>query len=153
MTGATPRLLACLSLASVFLAAGCGRKPLPMNDKVEGTVKLNGVPLPRVQVQFIPVVEAGQKAPSSSAVTDDKGHFSLNSEAGKPGAVVAKHRVVVVAGRGGQGGDRDAPDRPAPRAMIPQPYTIAAQTPLQVEVTADKHSYELALNSNAQPAP
>ncbi len=61
-------------LLTLLTSIGCGQKTRPMNDMVEGIVKIDGTPLAQVSVEFIP--DEGPKAisPSSSAVTD---HSSL----------------------------------------------------------------------------
>jgi hypothetical protein len=132
----------------LLLAAGCGPRPV-YNEQVEGTLKLNGVPVPGVRVEFIPQVDESLKAPHSSGVTDDKGHFQLACDNGKPGAVVGNHVVVVYSGRTESrgGDDRDpAAGGSRPTAYVPAAYSTAAKTPLKVEVTADKHAYDLTLN-------
>jgi hypothetical protein len=119
--------------------AGCARGPV-VNDMVEGTIKLNGVPLAVVRLNFIPQTESGERLPGSTAMTDDKGYYRLAFDDLKPGAIVGKHRVVVMQGRP----DPDQPTRPTgPNPPVPPAYMIASQTPLQVEVTLDKHVYEL----------
>jgi hypothetical protein len=134
----------------LLLAGGCGPRPV-YNEQVEGTLRFNGAPVPGVRVEFIPQVDAALKAPHSSGVTDDKGHFQLTCDNGKPGAVVGNHVVVVYPGRAESRGadDREpppggAPARPA--AYVPPAYSTAAKTPLKVEVTTDKHAYDLTLN-------
>jgi hypothetical protein len=132
-----------VALALALLLAGGCRPGWKYNEQVEGTVKLDGAPIPNALVRFVPDDPTTQ-APASSGYTDDKGHFTLACENGKPGAVLAKHNVMVLAGRGG---DEAAATR---RVNIPWAYGNPVATPLQVEVTADKHSYDLALRSNAQ---
>jgi hypothetical protein len=120
-------------------ALGCG-KPLAYNATVTGTVKLDGVPLPNVRVEFIPRLDPDRKAPNSSGFTNDKGEFKLTCDNQKPGAVIAPHRVIVMQGRTGDD-EKDA----SRTFTVPQVYTIAAQTPLLLEVTADKTTYDLIL--------
>jgi hypothetical protein len=128
----------------LVLAAGCHSGPnWKYNEQVEGTVKIDGAPVPNVLVRFVPD-DATVQGPASSGYTDEKGHFKLGCENGKPGAVLARHNVLVLAGRGGDetGGAR--------RVFIPAVYANPIQTPLQLEVTADKHTYDLALSRSAQ---
>jgi len=72
---------------------------------------------------------------------------------GKPGAVEGKHNVLVRVGRGGQSGidEMDAPPerRAASRPVLPAEYLSAAKTPIKIEVTADKHSYEINVRSSS----
>ncbi|HVS37648.1 MAG TPA: hypothetical protein VMS17_18950 [Gemmataceae bacterium] len=132
---------------AVLLAAGCGGKQAAFNEKVEGTVKIDGAPLTQVMVEFVPD-DAAAGAPTATGYTDGKGHFQLTHDKNQPGAALGKHHVILVQGRpGGAQGDRDAqPDAPA-AAPLPQVYTIAAKTPLQVEITATQHTYDLTVSS------
>lgn len=92
-----PRLAFFNSVAVVslaFISLGCGGSEFSIANKVEGTVTLNGKPLPKATVLFQPIGK-GNPGPSSSGMTDDDGHFVLTFADGKPGAVIGKHRVVV----------------------------------------------------------
>ncbi len=145
-------MIACFPRAlglAFLLAAGCGAKPVACNDRVEGTVTLDGAPVAGVRVEFIPEGSRDARAPTSSAVTNDKGEFRLAYGNNKSGAALGKHRVVVIQGRGGAAGDdREGGDPgPAPNVALPRAYAIAAQTPLLLEVTGDKHTYEVPLTS------
>jgi hypothetical protein len=154
MSGVVARLLRRLAPLAALAAAGCGGSSV-FNDRVEGTVTLDETPLPSVMVQFVPEVGGGATAPSSSGVTDDQGRFKLTHDGQKPGAVVGKHRVVVVQGRGGRmGDDPDAPVLPPPPGpRVPAVYNLATQTPVEVEVTKTEHTYDVKLTQNAMPAP
>jgi hypothetical protein len=138
----------CFGLAALLVAAGCGKRSYVFNDSVEGTLKLNGVPLPSVRVEFVPEAEpGGEQAPLSTGFTDEQGRYRLTHDDQKPGAVLGKHRVVLHPGRGGApagGDDREARAQPrAPAPKVPPAYTIAANTPLQVTVTKEQHTYDL----------
>jgi hypothetical protein len=130
-----------LTCAAVLAVAGCGGKTWTMNDNVEGIVKLDGTPVPRVTVQFWPD-DPQVQGPSSSATTDDKGHFQLACDDGRTGAVIGKHNVVVIVGRTETGG-------PTTNLPVPPAYRLASQTPLQVQVTVDQHTYDLELKRSA----
>jgi hypothetical protein len=129
----------CLAIAG----AGCSPSEPVLNESVEGVVKLNGVPVPKVRVEFVPQKGAeGGKLPGSGAYTDEKGRYRLVCDNQKPGAIIGKHNVVVLQGR-----TDPANGNPPPSFVIPMNYTIASQTPLKVEVTADRHTYDLDLKS------
>jgi hypothetical protein len=131
---------------------GCGN-PLVFNDVVEGTAKLDGKPLGNAHVQFVPD-EPGVKAPGSTGITDENGHYRLHREdGGGPGACVGKHVVVLVRGREANralGETADAGDAKAKkdRRPIPPAYTMASKTPLTVDVKSDQHTYDLELSSH-----
>ena len=147
------RYVRWLSSLAILIGSGCGKPALLFNDSVEGTVFLDGTPLANVYVEFIPDVERGVKAPSSSAVTDEKGHYSLNRAGGKRGAMVGQHLIVLLRGRGAarEIGERaegtDNTKQIKDRRPIPAPYTAASRTPLRLEVLADQHTYNLNLVS------
>jgi len=135
-------------------ASGCGKRPV-FNDLVEGIIKLDGKPLGNVHVQFVPN-EPDVKVPSSTAVTDEHGHYWLVRENGEPGAFVGKHLVVIMRGREAVralGEKADVPEGGASakakkdRRPIPAAYTMASQTPLKIEVKPDQHTYDLELVS------
>jgi hypothetical protein len=139
--------------ALLFLtASGCG-KALVFNDSVEGTVKLDGKPLGNVHVQFVPD-EPGVKAPGSTGITDENGHYRLTRESGEPGALVGKHLVVFVRGReairglGEQADAGESAKAKKDRRAIPSPYQMASKTPLSLEVKLDQHTYDLELSSS-----
>jgi hypothetical protein len=136
---------------AVVLIAGCSSS-VPMNEQVEGTVKLDGVPLPNALVEFVPNDKTTQ-LPISRATTDSAGHFQLMCANEKPGAVLGSHNVLVRVGRGGDGSKADEMDAPPPKKgevksyVVPPIYRDAAKTPLKIDVTASQHSYELNLTS------
>jgi len=75
----------------VLLAAGCGSKDglVP----VAGVVELDGAPLERSAVTFVPVdATAG---PGGMAITDSSGRFAVYSPQGKKGMPPGSYKVTV----------------------------------------------------------
>ncbi|HEV8061996.1 MAG TPA: hypothetical protein VGP68_19110 [Gemmataceae bacterium] len=150
----TRRPLASLGIIAFFVCSGCGTAPPPMNNDVQGTVKVNGTPLAGVMVEFVPDGVSGLL--SGSAITDGQGHYEMQT-GDHPGAVIGKHHVILIAGRSsnGRGNDPQAaqPDEnnPAPPTTkgsprIPPGYSDLRKPLLKVEVTPDKHTdYDLEL--------
>jgi len=136
-----------LVAALAVFCTGCGPS-WKINEQVEGTAKLDGEPLANVMIEFTPDLGTKVQAPISRGVTDEKGHFVLMFDNSKPGAVIGKHNVVVRVGRGDQpeDGGKAVPEK---RKAVPAVYSMAAETPLKLEVTADKHSYDLTLMAKA----
>jgi hypothetical protein len=146
-----------LGLGLVVSCTGCGDPAAQLNEQVEGTVSLDGTPLANVVIQFVPAAEGNKQPPGSSGYTDDKGKYRLACDNGKSGAVVGKHRVMVLTGRGE--GNRGADDRdpesakgtPGRRNPAVPPAYATLKTPLEVEVTPDRHTYDLQLTRTARP--
>src|ERR1700730_7314416 len=77
----------------ILIMSGCSQGP--STHEVEGKVMLNGQPLDRVEVIFIPDEKAGTVGPRSTAITDENGCYRLMTEDGKAtGAVAGKHRII-----------------------------------------------------------
>jgi hypothetical protein len=87
-----------------LLLTGCGTsyKTAP----VSGKVTMDGKALGHATVMFVP--EAAGQLPSSTALTDGDGHYSLtlNSDGNGNGAVVGKHKVIISLGSRAQLPDR-----------------------------------------------
>jgi hypothetical protein len=148
-----------LALAVALALPGCRRVPPPVTE-AEGTVLLDGKPLPQAQVEFVPELRHFGAEMNSTAVTDDQGHFHLtcayNQQAG---AVVAKHHVLV----------SEAPVPAELRGMdersqtklaqyqaqlknrpIPDVYGTLSKTPLVVEVKPGEKTYDLQLTRGSR---
>jgi hypothetical protein len=151
MTGKMSRVAVALTL---LLVGACRSGPnWKYNENIEGTVKIDGVPVPNVMVRFVPDDPTVQ-GPASSGYTDDKGHYTLTCENQKAGAILAKHNVLILVGRSGPADESEAKGGGAPaagkRVIVPAVYSNPIRTPLKIEVTADKHTYDLTLSRNAR---
>jgi hypothetical protein len=88
-----PRLL----LASVLaMVVGCGPAPIKV-AKVSGRVRLDGKPLPKASVTFVPMATKENQAPGPTAqgITDAEGRYQLSVDTTTPGAVVGKCRIFI----------------------------------------------------------
>jgi len=104
----------------LVVLTGCGKRGPKLAD-VSGKVTLDGQPLAKVIVTFVPI----GGGVSSSGVTDEAGRFSLACSLGR-GALVGQHRVYVQSQAAGPEDvvipDEDAPDyRPDPYASLRAP--------------------------------
>jgi hypothetical protein len=146
---------ALVGLGAALALPGCRRVPPPVTD-AEGTVLLDGKPLPQAQVEFVPELTHFGAEMNSTAVTDDQGHFHLTCAYNQqPGATVGKHHVLVT----------EPPTPPEFRSQdertqaklnqylsrlknrpIPEAYGTLGKTPLVVEVKADQKMYKLELS-------
>jgi hypothetical protein len=84
------RLLSGILVCSLALVLGCGESG-PKLIPVNGTVKLDGTPKPKLLVTFTPV-DGG--TPIAVGQTDEKGEYSLRTN-GRKGAVVGQHKVSI----------------------------------------------------------
>jgi len=145
------RLLFLALLALAIPACG-GSSPGEVAE-VEGTILWHKKPLPNVQVQFHPDNSRGTVGPRSCAVTDSQGHFVLAFDDGRPGAVVGKHRVVLIETdetvRGGKGNDHGgvagSRQNRTPHQVLGPAYSSLASTPLNREVIPGKQTINCEL--------
>jgi hypothetical protein len=147
-----------LAAALLVAAAGCGRQ----FGQVEGTVTLDGAPLPDVEVVFVPDPARGNTGNNASAVTDSQGHYRLRSpKEGKDGAAVGLHRVILTdllmvtdttaAGVPAPAGAGAAPPQPlgSKKRRFPTAYGDPTDTPLKdVEVKSGPQTRDFDVKSS-----
>jgi hypothetical protein len=129
--------------------AGCGKAPPPPIVEAGGVVRLDGKPLKKVEVRFIPVIEYGPEY-VAVGVTDDAGRFKLTCK-GQPGACACDNQVLVMEAElpshlKGENAQRELAVYLA--ALGPRPperYTNLASSNLSVKVEAGKTDYALDL--------
>jgi hypothetical protein len=137
------------ALLFIALAAGCGKKG-PDIVPVEGVIRLDGRPLKKVLVRFIPKSETSRDH-VAVGMTDDSGRYTLTCK-NKPGACTGEHYVVVTEGplpplpkdeRGhpqAAGYFAELGGRP-----LPQKYANPIDSPLTVDVQAGRTQYDFDL--------
>jgi hypothetical protein len=109
------------ALALAALAAGCGGSE--ELAPVEGVVRLDGQPLGKGIVTFVPA--AGR---SASGTLGSDGTFQLGTYGKTDGALVGKHMVTITATEAPQGPpnfDVDRPNAAAPKTLVPARYAVA----------------------------
>ena len=122
----------CMVLGACLLVLGClGCGPGgPEIASVEGTVTLDGEPLPNASVVFVP--ENGRPA---GATTDSQGHYVLTFSEGREGAMLGKNKVRISTAR-------DPSETPDGERIPAVPETITmqynAQTTLEFTVEPGK---------------
>jgi hypothetical protein len=148
------RCWAAAGVLATALAGGCGggKPEAPPLDEVEGTVLLNGKPLNKAAVRFQPTTDYGPEY-LAVGVTDDKGRFKLTCK-GQPGACSGENHVAVAEGEIPREyvGESQTAQRKLREYLdalgnrpIPTKYGNFAESPLKVNVTADKKEYTLEL--------
>ena len=121
-----------LTSGTVLLAlacAGCGQDG-PEISYVEGSIKMDGKPLAGASVTFFP--ENGRPA---GAWTDEDGHYVLNFNLDRKGAIPGKNRVRIGTLRDG-GQDPEGKRIPGSPETVPPKYN--SQTTLVFVVEQGK---------------
>ena len=149
------RMRALLPYGVLLVAIGCSSQ-VPVAE-VEGIVKLSGKPLSHVRLVFMPDPQKGTRGPVSAGTTDEQGHFHLTCEDERPGAVVGWHRVIISdmkvhlprAVRNGRRDDDDPQNAIKGKiqaSRVPEKYTMAGHSPLEIEVKAEKNNLPIDLS-------
>ena len=125
----------------VMAAIGCGERATPVRPlgQVNGVVTLNGEPLPKAALFFVP---AGVEGQASNAVTDQAGRYELRYDGKFIGAVIGSHRVEIRTG--GEGYDKDG-NFFETKERLPAKYH--AETKLTAEVAAGPNEINFDLKS------
>ena len=144
--------VASIMLASVVV--GCAKKPAPPPIvEAGGVVTVDGAPLPRASVRFIPMFQGFGAEVIAESVTDENGRFQLTCS-GSNGACVGPHRVIIEEGPlpPGTSGESVAAQmkmtaylKSLPNRPIPENYGNLAQTPLLIDIVPEKNTYDLKL--------
>ena len=153
-------------LAAAIVVAGYvafSKKPKPKPPPVvdaEGVVLLDGKPLKRVRVRFVPVGDYPTEC-QASGVTDDDGRFTLTCR-DQSGASACENIVVVEESelplelRGMSDEVRKKKTTYYQKLggrPLPSRYSGLAANPLLVNVTAEKKKYTVALTSEQDLSP
>ena len=140
-----PCRFACVGLFVLISPAGCGHDPdLPPTARVSGTVTLDGAPLHRGTVQFVPDQSKGTNGPSGVGKIDEKGHYEIRT-AGERGAMVGSHVVGVVAEE-----EIDLNVTSFAPSLIPRRYNDPLTSELTAQVKADEDN-QVDLKLTSQP--
>lgn len=125
-----------IAVLSAMLLVGCAREP--ERGPVSGVVTLDGKPLPRVMVVFVPADNTpGQR---SVALTDSGGRYSVFTDKDQHGASVGTHHVSLF-------DPQSVSDDPAP-SRVPAAYTDVIRTPLKpVTVGREAQTFDIHLKS------
>lgn len=128
--------ISCLGfcLVSIAALAGCGSG----HSTVEGTVTLDGEPLPDAEVTFKP---KGGGRPAM-ATTDQDGKFTLQYSQSEEGAPAGEYTVTITTAttkEGPDGEDIDVPEK------LPPKYNVDSE--LNVTVEGGKNEFPFDLES------
>ena len=84
-----------LGVVLVFVV-GCGPPPIRV-ARVAGRVTLDGKPLPKASITFVPMASKQNlnPGPTAQGITDSDGRYQISVDVATPGAVVGKCRIYV----------------------------------------------------------
>jgi hypothetical protein len=132
----------------IALASGCGRAPTIV--PASGVIRIDGKPLKKVVVRFIPKNDHGSEY-IAVGVTDDSGRYTLTCK-GKTGACAGENTVLVT--------ESELPSLPRDEKRhpqtteyfeslggrpLPQKYGKLIESPLIADVQASRTDYDFDL--------
>jgi len=137
----------CASAVAVLAISGCSGVKTPPVGQVGGIVTLDGQPLTKGQVQFVPDSSKGTKGRMAVGLIGNDGRFSLTAFKPGDGALVGFHKVVIICEEEMPAFDPKSPP-PPPKSLIPIRYTDPNTSGLTAEVkSAGKNDFTFALES------
>ena len=133
-------VVGCVMMA-LMLQVGCGPSG-PEIARVQGTVTMDGKPLPNAIIMFVPV--GGRPSVSE---TDANGKYVLEFSGGRKGAIPGMNRVEINTGRLAY--EKDGKNYPAVKESVPAQYNRL--TTLEFNVEAGKNNTaDFALKSGGK---
>jgi hypothetical protein len=136
-------------LVGILFAWGCSSSPPPTTIHealVRGVVTLNGRPLSRGTVTFLPQSTSRERIDPGIARIEPDGSFWVgNANLSKPAGVKpGRYRATVLAM------DRRTDGSPGPPAqlMIPEKYTDEASTPFEFEIVEGQNRFRLDMTTD-----
>jgi hypothetical protein len=134
-----PRISVEVLLVLSLALAGCGNDQM-RTAVVKGQVTYKGKPVPNGTVLFIPKVPG----PTATGELSPDGTFSHTTYKKGDGAVLGTHRVVISAM---EDTSHRLPEQrnPLPPPIVPDKYTSAATTDLEVEVQVGENNVTFEL--------
>jgi hypothetical protein len=137
----------CAVAVAIVTVSGCSGVKTPPVGQVGGIVTLDGQPLTKGQVQFLPDSSKGTKGRMAVGLIGTDGRFALTAFKPGDGALVGFHKVVIICEEDMPAFDPKSPP-PPPKSLIPIRYTDAKTSGLTAEVkAAAKNDFTFALES------
>ncbi len=112
------------------MACGCGDSSRIAT--VKGVVTLNGEPVPRGMVQFVPIESVSGELSTATGEIKSDGSYQLQTD-NQAGAVVGRHKVRIEA-RAVPKNEMDT----LPASLVPERYTSESTSGLEVTVEPGK---------------
>jgi hypothetical protein len=137
----------CAIAVAIIAIAGCSGVKTPPVGQVGGVVTLDGQPLTKGQVQFVPDSSKGTKGRMAVGLIGADGRFALTAFKPGDGALVGFHKVVIICEEEMPAFDPKSPP-PPPKSLIPIRYTDANTSGFTAEVKSGaKNDFTFALES------
>ena len=124
-----------LVLCSLFLAAGCSSKTVPVN----GRVKLTDGSDPSALAGYEVSLRAEAQKISGSGEIRPDGTFKISTYGADDGAVPGRHQVAVTPPQSPD------PDKPPPKPVIPKKYFDFPSSELTVDIQPGRGDVTLEL--------
>jgi len=138
--------------AAVLAGGGCGKR-YPQQVEARGSVLLDGRPLPRVQIDLVPLFGGFGAEVMASGEADDEGLFTLSSGLG-PKVCVGGYKVTVtelpvppelMKYEAGAAAKIAAHYKALPNRPVPEVYGSPAESPLELTIADGQEDYRLEL--------
>lgn len=144
------RQMLCL-LAAISVGCGGAGSDDPPLTPVSGAVRLDGKPLERATVIFVPVGATKGRGPFG--VTDAEGKYSLQTANGGEGAAAGDYVVIVTKSVLPDGSDlptdADSVMELDPKELIPPIYSDASKSTLKATVQAGGAPQQISFDVHA----
>ena len=125
--------------------AGCGSGG-PQLYKVSGKVTMDGEPLRNAEVRFLPIPKGDEPVRPSSAITDDKGNYTLEYSSKRSGARPGDYQVFISTKR------KALPDVPAVPESVPDVYNTKTRLDAQIDEKSRTFNFDLVSTEGKIPA-
>lgn len=144
---------AVVVMATALVMVGCGQPP-PEIVPVSGTVMLDGMPLPNVEIRFIPTRPGLDGNMIGIGITDNEGKFTLRLPGRNESSCCACECKITVSEGPIPDDIRSGQDQTAATKFlkklnnrpIPKKFTRMADTPLSVTVSPDRSDYPIEMS-------
>ena len=123
-------------VAAIMSLVGCGGEKLPGLGRVEGTVTMDGKPVPEAMVWFEP---SNGKTAAAIGQTDAEGHYELFFSRGHKGANVGENLVKITTFRE----ISDESGNQVRKETIPARYNVKTELKADVKRGTNKLDFEL----------
>jgi len=126
--------------------SGCGKGNAISLAKVSGSVTLDGQPLTKGAVQFMPDGSKGTTGPMATGKIGPDGKFTLTTSTPDDGAQVGFYKVAVSCWEEVPFDPNNPKAPPPPKSLIPERYADAGMSGLTAEVksgTKNEFTFEL----------